>query len=343
MTGGFFLVYNMAMEKNIRVGIIGTGRHGSRYANHLVNDLPGRFTLAGICRRGAIGRQQAREWGATYYEDWKELVAANNIDAIISATPPHINYDIMELCAKNEKPLLIEKPLTTDYRTALSAVRMFSEKNVPLTVGQTLRYNSVILALQKKIGAMGKIYNFSATQRLEPSSHGWLNIPEVAGSGVIFHTAIHMFDAIRFITGAEVVRIRATARKIYNPHLEDLLCAELELSNGAIGLVDTSKLSPSRSARYEFVCEKGQLQGDQIHGKLQKIDGMEIRDLQVQPPGPAILPLLQDWHLFLTQGGDNPIPAEAGLSAVKICHACRASVESGNWVKLKDAVEPKAS
>ena len=50
----------------MRIGIIGTGRHGSRYAGHIVNDMD-RLTLAAISRRSESGEAQAREWGAAYY------------------------------------------------------------------------------------------------------------------------------------------------------------------------------------------------------------------------------------------------------------------------------------
>lgn len=322
------------MKNKIRVGIIGTGKHGSRYAGHLVNDLPDKFVLAGISRRGEAGQKQAAEWQTTCYHDWKALVASDGVDAIISAVPPHINYDIMMCCLVHKKPLLIEKPLTTKYAKALDAVERFAAQSLPLTVAQTLRYNSVILALKEHFPDMGELYSFSSTQRLEPSAVGWLEQPEIAGGGVIFHTAVHMFDAIRFITGLDIVRVRATAKKIYNKNLEDLLCAELELSNGAIGLVDTSKISPTRSGRYEFVCKTGQLQGDQVHGILQRVVGMNITDLVVEPPAPTILPLLNDWYTCLKGGGENPISGTAGLEAVRVCEACQRAVESCDWVTV---------
>ncbi len=34
----------------MRIGIIGTGKHGSRYANHIVNDIDG-LELTAISRR----------------------------------------------------------------------------------------------------------------------------------------------------------------------------------------------------------------------------------------------------------------------------------------------------
>ncbi len=324
------------LKDKIRVGIIGTGRHGSRYANHIVEDLGHCFRLTAISRRSASAQEQAGRWNTCLYRDWRDLVSSAQVDAVICVTPPNLNPEIGRYCVEQKKPLLLEKPLTTDYYDGRELVELFALSSLPLTVGQTLRYNSVITGLRDHLSAMGNLFFLSATQRLEPSSLAWLEQPEVAGGGVIFHTAVHLFDALRFITGEEVVKIRAVTRNVYNPRLEDLLVAEVMLANGAAGIVDTSKVSPARTSRYEFVCEKGQLQGDQIHGLLQKVVGAEISDLVVQPPEPAILPLLVDWCAFLQGKGENPIPGGEGLAAVKICHACRKSAVTGQWVAIED-------
>ncbi len=322
------------MHDKIAVGIIGTGRHGSRYAQHIVTDLGERFHLAAISRRSEVGKEQALTWDTTLYTDWRDLVCSSRVDAIISATTPNLNGEIGRLCVEKRKPLLLEKPLATDFQEAQKLVALFDRADLPLTIAQTLRYNSVIRALREKLPTLGRLFSLSACQRLEPSTLSWLEQPEIAGGGVIFHTAVHLFDALRFITGEEIVKVRAVARKIFNPRLEDVVVAEVILSNGCPGIIDASKVSPSRSGRYEFVCEKGQLHGDQIHGTLQKIEGTNIVNLPVEPPGPAILPLLEDWHVFLNGSGRNPIPGSEGLAAVKICHACRRSVVTGQWVDI---------
>lgn len=323
------------IDDKIRVGIIGTGKHGSRYANHIVEDLGHCFHLVGISRRSAAAKEQAKAWNTKLYKDWRDLVSSDQVDAVICVTPPNLNPEIARFCAEKKKPLLIEKPLTTDFLAARELVELFERLSLPLTVCQTLRYNSVILALRENFSTMGKLFSLCATHRLEPSSLPWLEQPEIAGGGVIFHTAVHLFDALRFITGEEIVKIRATARNIYNPQLEDLLVAEVMLSSGAIGIVDTSKISPARACRYEFVCENGQLQGDQVHGILQKIEGSKISNLPVEPPGPALLPLLKDWYAYLHGKGKNPVPGTEGLAAVKICHACRESLVTDQWVDIE--------
>ncbi len=326
----------MSNSQTIGVGIIGTGRHGSRYAGHIVNDLGHCFHLAAISRRSPAAIEQAEKWNTRLYSDWRELVSSSLVDAVICVTTPNLNPDIARYCAEQKKPLLLEKPLTTNFHTAKEIVALFDRLSLPLTIGQTLRYNSVILALKDNLPAMGRVFSFGASQRLEPSTLAWLEQPEFAGAGVIFHTAVHLFDALRFITGQEIVKVRATARNIYNPRLEDLLTAEVVLADGVLGIIDASKISPSRACRYEFVCEKGQLQGDQVHGLLQKIVNMDISDLPVQPPGPTILPLLEDWYAYLQGVGANPITGREGLAAVKISHACRKSVVTDQWVAIDD-------
>ena len=324
------------MSEIIGVGIIGTGKHGSRYAGHIVKDFKKCFRLTAISRRSPVAKEQAANWYTTLFPDWHELVISKKVDAVIAVTTPNLNAEIARFCAAYKKPLLIEKPLTTDYPLAKEIVTLFRQNGLKLTVAQTLRYNSVILALRENFRQMGKLFSLSASHRLEPSTLAWLEEPAVAGGGVIFHTAVHLFDALRFIAADEVVKIRAVTQNVFNSQLEDLMIAELVFASGALGVVDTSNTSPSRVGKYEFICEKGQLHGDQIHGYVQKIVASKVSDIPVLPPGPALPPLLADWYNYLVDKRVNPIPAEEGLAAVKICHACREAAVTGQWIDLRN-------
>jgi len=211
-------------------------------------------------------------------------------------------------------------------------VDVMGEADTPLTVAQTLRYNPVIQELRTSLSSAGVLYAFSATQRLEPSSHPWLADSELAGGGVILHTAVHLFDALRFITGREIVRVRAIMEKRHNPVLEDLFAALVELEGGLIGTVDASKVGGARSGRYEFVGSAGQIQGDQVHGLLEFIRGAKREDMPVAPMVPTIPALLADWLAVIEGRGPNPIPGEEGLRAVAACEACRKSAVGDEWV-----------
>lgn len=318
----------------LRVGIIGTGNHGSRYANHIVNDVAG-LVLTAISRRADVGRAQAAQWKCRWHPDWHELVRDDQVEAVIAVVPPYLNLDIARACAEYGKPLLLEKPLAISSTKAAQIVALCGAKNLRLTVGQTLRYNPVVKRLRRELPSIGTLCGFSANQRLGPSSLLWHEDPTLAGAGVTFHTAVHVFDALRFITGLEVERVMAVVRRHRNGELEDLLAVLVEMQQDVVGTIDCSKVGHARSGRYEFVGYKGQLHGDQVHNSMEFIHGTEIKSLDMGKAENTIIPLLLDWQAFLAGKGKNPISGEDGLASVRLCAACLESSRSGNWVVVQ--------
>jgi len=324
----------------MKIGIIGTGRHGSRYAGHIIRDVPG-MELAAISRRSEeAGMEQAGKWHARYHADWHDLVNDPQVEAVISVTPPALNLAIARYCAVLRKPLLVEKPLAADSRSAAEMVALFKDADLPLTVGQTLRYNSIIQGLRRNLARVGRLFSFSASQRLEPSSLPWLEDATSAGAGVILHTAVHMFDALRFITGLEIRRVRASRYQIHNPNLEDLFTAQVEMADKVVGTVDSSKVGKGRCGRYEFVGLEGELHGDQVHGRLELIRGAVIEPVKHAPLAPTIAPLLHDWLAFLQGRAANPVSGEEGLAALSVCDACLRSARLGEWAEVASPAMP---
>ncbi len=319
--------------EDMKIGIIGTGKHGTRYANHIVNDING-LTLAAISRRSREGKEQAWGWNTVWYADWRDLVSDPNVEAVIAVTVPSLNLEIAEQCVLADKPLLVEKPLSVDAQSAATMVDLFAKAHLGLTVGQTLRYNEVIRELKKRLEQIGRLYTFSANQRLEPSSLPWHEEPDLAGAGVSFHTAVHIFDALRFITGREITRVIAICARKHNRRLEDSIAILLEMAGGIMGTIDCSKIGHARSGRFEFVGLDGQLHGDQVHGILEEIRGAEITELARRSPGNTIISLLEDWRDFLAGKTENPVTGADGLAAVQACEACLKSASLGNWVEL---------
>lgn len=317
----------------MRIGLIGTGKHGSRYARHIIRDIPG-LTLAAISRRSAERTTQARQWSCRGYEDWRQLVEDEGVDAIIGVVPPALNSAIARACVRVGKPLLLEKPLAASLAEAREIVSLCAENKLPLTVGQTLRYNQVIGRFRKLLPELGDLYSFSANQRIEPSTLDWHEQPELAGAGVSFHTAVHVFDALRFITGREVVRVMAISGQQHNAALEDMLLVLVEMEGGVKGTVDCSKVGRARSGRFEFVCSEGQLVGDQIYNTCARIVGVEVQPVDCGEPVGTILPLLEDWQRFLAGRGENPVSGGDGLRAVQICAACLESARRRSWVEI---------
>jgi len=317
----------------MNIGIIGTGRHGSRYANHIVHDFDD-LVLTVIARRSAQGREQAGKWGARYCRDYKELIESDQVDAVIAAVPPAINRDIARYCSSVKKPLLVEKPLASSSREGRAIIRMMKDAQTPLTVAQTLRYNPVIDTLRNELPKQGRLFTVYANQRLEPSTLQWLENPAESGGGITFHIAVHVFDALRYITGLNVTRVFALCRICRTKNLEDLALIQVEMEGGVAGIVDVSKLSASRSGRYEFICENAQLHGDQIHGYVDVVSQAGEQRIGRYDALPTIPPLLKQWQRFLQGTRDNPVTGEDGLYAIRVGEACLASSKARCWVNM---------
>ena len=255
------------------------------------------------------------------------------MEAVIAVVPPVHHPAIARACAAFGKPLLLEKPLACTQKEGQAIAGLCQSGALQLTMAQTLRYNPIVQALKDSFHLIGNCYAFSAGHRLEPSTLSWLEDPQQAGAGVVLHTAIHLFDALRFISGQEIGRVRATLRRVHNPRLDDLFMAEVELG-AATGMVMSSKVGPGRSGRYEFIGELGELHGDQIHQRLEFIQGTDITSLDHAPPAMTLLPLLRDWQAHLCHGRPNPIPVEDGLAALAACSSCISSASDERWVTV---------
>ena len=78
----------------LRIGLIGAGRHGSRYIRHLLHDLPG-VSLAALCRkRIGEGLPSLSTTDIPVYGDYRALIADPRVEAVVVVTPPSLSPEI---------------------------------------------------------------------------------------------------------------------------------------------------------------------------------------------------------------------------------------------------------
>jgi len=307
----------------MRIGLIGVGKHGRRYAYHVREDIPG-LTLAGVARRDAarVG-EVAREFGCRGFAICRELIEADEVDVVIAVVPPVLNEEIVTLAARAGKPLLLEKPAAASVaagRRMLAAVR---EHGAWVSVAQTLRYNGVVQALRRRLPEIGPLHAVTLTQRFERSTLAWLDDPGRAGGGICLHTGVHSFDLVRYLTGAEVTAVTCAQGRVWTRRTEDSFAATLTLAGGAIlATVAGSRAATGRTGYIELAGADGTLIGDHVAHTARLVVGSEARPIDPGPPIPTVRETLRDAAAALAAGDPPPIPLEEGLRAVAIADAC---------------------
>lgn len=134
----------------IQVGIIGTGSRGRSLMIDLFQHCGGEARVVALCDVNAKHLAQTRAMAAEMhgseecaaYSDFRELIAAENVDAVIIATPEHWHSIPAVTAARARKHLFVEKPLAytpQEGRAIVDAVKQF---NVAFQYGTQQRYMS---------------------------------------------------------------------------------------------------------------------------------------------------------------------------------------------------------
>ena len=319
----------------LNIGLIGVGKHGVRYATHITHDLAEELRLVAIARRDvAAARRQAVEFGCRAYGDYRELIAAPDVDALIVVVPPTAHPSIMEAAAAARRPVLLEKPAAANLADGQRILRAVRAAAIPVMVAQTVRYASVVPVLLREREAIGPLHALRLSQRFEPSRPGWIDDPAIAGGGMTLHTGVHVFDLARLLTGMAAERVSCEMARVGTLHTEDNFAAVIRFGGGAGGgtvlaNIAGSRATASRCGAIEMAGARGQLVADHVFNTAAIVRGTVVTPLAVPPPVPTVLEILRDFTRAVRGGGPMPIPLEEGLRAVAIADACYRSAASG--------------
>jgi predicted dehydrogenase len=321
--------------KSIRFGLIGTGKHGSRYAKHIVEDIS-QAQLVAVCRRDRHeGETLAALYGCDYYADYHQLLGDDRVDAVAVVVPPSLHGAIVSAACQAGKHILVEKPFAVSVAEARQLRTVITTSGVRCLVAHTLRFNSVVRTLKAYLPQIAPLHSLYISQRFEPSPLLWLDRKAESGGGIILHTGVHSFDLLRFLSGYEMTTVHCETRTIATKETEDnfsMLCRLADPSGNHIvsGVVAGSRSTASRSGLIELSGEHGQLVGDHHHGFAHLIKGSERIPLPVEPGVPTVREAVQAFVDGLQKGTAFPITPEDGLRAVAIAEACYRSAKSGH-------------
>lgn len=312
-----------------RIGLIGLGKHGLRYARHITGELPD-LRLAAIARRDPGRLDAALAFGAAAFADYRTMIAEAGLDALIAVVPPTLHLDIVRAAAAAGLPLLLEKPAAPTLADGRAMLATLRRQPIPVMVAQTLRYNAVVRAMLAARPRIGRVRSLSFTQRFEPSPLDWLDDPARSGGGMALHTGVHAFDLCRVLSALEVDRVTCQMQSIRTRHTEDNFAATLELGGGAaLATVACARVAGGRNGHVEVAGETGTLVGDHVLGTAALVAGTAVEPLAVGAGVATVREVVRDFVDAVRAGAPPPIPLAEGLRAVAIVDACYAAARGG--------------
>ena len=165
-------------NEKINIGWIGVGTRGYASLDWLHTASPNDVRITAICDtyQGYIARAKDRMqtiWGNTpaTYEDYHELLADKNVDAVFIMTPEHLHHDMTIAALKAGKHVFIEKPLAHTIEEGFDIVRAAEKSGKVVQVG-TQNRSSTLYRKAKEMVEKGMIGDI-------PVSYTHLTLPTI--------------------------------------------------------------------------------------------------------------------------------------------------------------------
>jgi myo-inositol 2-dehydrogenase/D-chiro-inositol 1-dehydrogenase len=250
------------MPRKINIAVIGTGRMGSVHARNLARLVP-EANLVALCDiRLDVAQAVADELGIVrIVEDYQELLADPEIEAILIATSTNTHAFIIQDVASAGKHIFSEKPLALDLESIDQALAAVEKAGVKLQVGFNRRFDPSFQRVHEIVasGEIGRPCILRITNRdPEPPL---MEFARVSG-GMFLDMAIHDFDMARFQVG-EIEEVYAIGSVLVAPALAEIGDVDtniitLKFSNGTLGAIDNSRQAVyGYDQRLEVFCSNG--------------------------------------------------------------------------------------
>ncbi len=310
------------------IGLIGLGRHGSRYAQHILNDLPeGR--LVAVSRRRTTGASLLPSALAIpCYPDYHDLIENPHVEAVVVVTPPALNLDICLAVAGARKALLIEKPLAVSAAEARLIAGAARQSRQVMMTAHTLRFDAAVAALKERQAMIGGLQYLSLVSRMEP--HGLSEeVRGFGGRGCLLEIGIHLLDLIRVFTNDEVLTVSCEMDSVPPRGAERRIIGRFTTRGGLAGLFDASRVSSGRTGRIELIGTEGQLSADWCGRTIAQVSAQHGNGTWPTAADPTVLSTLRAFVRSVREKLPPPISIEDGKRAVEIAEACYASAQTG--------------
>ncbi|GAB0119150.1 Gfo/Idh/MocA family protein [Acidisoma sp. 7E03] len=333
--------------------IVGAGLWGSQHAR-VLSTLPAARLVAVCDTDGARAEAMRAQFGAERaYTDLGQLLADREVDAVTVATPDFAHAAIILAALAAGKHVMSEKPLATDLAETERVVAAAANSDRILMLDFHNRVNPAVAALQETVarGEIGRVIH--GNLRLSNTTFVPREMLRWAGqSSALWFLGSHAVDALRFVTGDEVVAVQAVRRdgflKGLGVETADVHLALLQLASGAVVTLENSWVLPPDSPmlydfRLELVGEAGAVHVSTAdNGAFRKFTGQGLRATDLFGSTPAgigriggfVYEAIARFVDAVVAGGPLLATAADGLAATRILSAIEAAAASGETIRL---------
>ncbi len=269
------------------------------------------------------------------YADWRDLLAAVDLDAVLVSTPHTLHHEHVMGALNAGAHVLCEKPLAHTPELAQEIADHASARGRHVVVGFQRRVSPGYTYMRRRLqrGDMGEITHVQASQWqawIGAARGKWRSTLALGGGGQLSDSGSHLMDMLLWTTGLRIVEVDARMRT-YDLEVEVDGAAVFLFDNGAIGTLSIIGTGQTFGERLAVFADNGAIRADWASGGVERIleDDLEAKVArEVEGLSGGSNP--DEHFLAVLRGASaNESPPEDSVHLLEVLAAIRRSGVSG--------------
>jgi len=332
----------MSDQRTFGLGFIGCGRYGGSLAR-----AAGRSEKLKVvaCWDVALDRAKAfaEKHGAGACERIEELLAIDEIEGVVIASPNNAHRENVEAAAAAGKHTFVDKPIANTIEDAWAIIDAAARANLVLSIGHNGRRMAGHRKMRQMIdaGAVGKPVtvesNFSHSGGLGLKPDQWRFTREGCPGLPLMQLGVHFADTVQYLLG-DVAEVSSFMSHVATPaDNDDVTVSLLRFDKGLLGYLGSNYATPSvyyvnlYGTEGNLYCEGG---GSLVYRKASSNDrepiALEGVDTQIEE--------LEEFADCARTGKRPEVDGIAALKALAIVRAALKSHEEKRPVTIAELI-----
>ena len=232
------------------IAVVGLGYWGPNLARNVASLPEGRLHTLCDLQEDRLGRMAAQYPEARTRSDFASVLADEEVDAVIVASPANTHFDLASRALQAGKHVMVEKPLAQTDVECRKLISLADERRLVLMVGHVFLYNAAVRKVKEYIdsGELGEIF-YVYSQRL--------NLGVVRQDvNALWNFAPHDFSILIYWLESMPERVMARGYSYLQPGIEDVVFVTLDFPGTVGANVHLSWLDPNKVRQMTVVGSK---------------------------------------------------------------------------------------
>lgn len=271
------------VNNKIGCAIIGYGGMGGWHANKIMYEMSDYANLVGVYDINPTSHLYANERGIRTYVSREELLADEQIQLVVVATPNDVHKEIAIAALEAGKNVISEKPVTLCSKDLEDIITVANRCGKLFTVHQNRRWDEDFLTI-KKIFDDNTLSNVYRVESRVQGSRGipgdWRNQKE-HGGGMVYDWGIHLLDqALMMTMPRELKSVYAELTNVTNENCDDGFRTTLIFDDGLSFYVEVTTSNFIELPRWYMLGENGTavINNWSCSGKIVMVSDWENKD-----------------------------------------------------------------